>query len=432
MFLERIFGYPPELGVPEGWRIDLLDNVSRRGSGHTPDKKNPEYWNGGIKWVSLTDSDKLDNVYIYETDKEISELGIKNSSAVKHPAGTVILSRDAGVGKSAIIASEMAVSQHFMAWSCGNELDNYYLYYWLQLMKPEFERIAVGSTIKTIGLPYFRKPAIPLPPFAEQRKIAAILGTWDEAIALVERLIAALQRRKQGLMQRLLTGHARLDWQATSIGEVVELIVSNVDKKTDTGEQAVRLCNYMDVYYENYITNSLPFMEATANPNEIDRFSLKKHDVVITKDSETVEDIAKAAVVTEELNNVVCGYHLAILRPDDSKVYGPFLREMLMTPDVHYQFERAANGVTRFGLTLSAINNVCFYLPPLLKQVELAQILSLSDEWVVGLQKYVVQLRAQKQGLMQRLLTGQTHVQADEDDHLTPPPPTFTQQPLSM
>jgi type I restriction enzyme S subunit len=142
--------------IPEEWEDVLLDRVARRGSGHTPDKAHPEYWNGGIKWISLADSPALDRLYIDETYATISAQGLANSSAVLHPAGTVVLSRDAGVGKSAIMWTEMAVSQHFMAWRCGPELENHFLYYWLQSAKPQFERIADGSTIKTIGVPYFQ------------------------------------------------------------------------------------------------------------------------------------------------------------------------------------------------------------------------------------------------------------------------------------
>ena len=148
-----------EAGIPDGWKYDLLETFAKRCSGHTPNKKHSEYWDGGIKWVSLSDSSSLDNGYIFKTDKEISEEGIKNSSAVVHPQGTVILSRDAGVGKSAVMAEPMAVSQHFIAWYCDNKktLNTWFFYNWLQVMKPEFERQAVGSTIKTIGLPYFKK-----------------------------------------------------------------------------------------------------------------------------------------------------------------------------------------------------------------------------------------------------------------------------------
>ena len=102
--------------VPEEWEVELLDHVARRGSGHTPSKSHPEYWDGAIKWVSLQDSKKLDRLYIHDTAAKISASGIANSSATEHPAGTVVLSRDAGVGKSAITTDVMAVSQHFMAW----------------------------------------------------------------------------------------------------------------------------------------------------------------------------------------------------------------------------------------------------------------------------------------------------------------------------
>jgi type I restriction enzyme S subunit len=145
-----------------GWNISLLDQITNRGSGHTPNKQTAEYWNGGISWVSLSDCNKLDQRYIDSTDKKISVEGIKHSSAVLHPANTVIISRDAGVGKSAILQSEMAVSQHFIAWDCNQKkiLLPLFLYYVLQLNKEEFERQAFGSTIKTIGLPYFKKLGI--------------------------------------------------------------------------------------------------------------------------------------------------------------------------------------------------------------------------------------------------------------------------------
>lgn len=192
--------------LPKEWEVRLLDDVAQRGSGHTPSKSVTSYWNGGIKWVSLADSHRLDQVYIRETDKEISEAGLANSSAVKHPENTVILSRDAGIGKSAILGSEMAVSQHFMAWRCGAKLNHMFLYYVLQREKPKFEAIAMGSTIKTIGLSFFKKYAIALPPKAEQDRAAEILLEAEGNVSRQEEEFGKLKSLKSGLMDDLLTG----------------------------------------------------------------------------------------------------------------------------------------------------------------------------------------------------------------------------------
>lgn len=202
--------------IPKEWEVCLLDDVAIRGSGHTPSKDVSSYWNGGIKWVSLADSDKLDRIYISETDKEISELGIENSSAVKHPAGTVILSRDAGIGKSAILEQEMAVSQHFIAWRCGKRLHNVFLYYWLQQNKSRFEAIAMGSTIKTIGLAYFKRLQIAVPQIDEQQTAADVMLASEAAISAEEVELIKLHQLNSGLMTDLLTGLVRVPEKFTT------------------------------------------------------------------------------------------------------------------------------------------------------------------------------------------------------------------------
>lgn len=118
-----------EVGViPEDWEVAVLESLAERGSGHTPNKSHVEYWNGNIKWISLKDTAALDRGYIRDTVAKITEQGLANSSARLHQADTVILLRDAGVGKSAVMAESMAVSQHFIVWRCGESLFTWYLY----------------------------------------------------------------------------------------------------------------------------------------------------------------------------------------------------------------------------------------------------------------------------------------------------------------
>jgi type I restriction enzyme S subunit len=203
--------FPEFLGAPE-WEVKKLEDLAKRGSGHTPSKLDPEHYNGGIKWISLADSKRLDVGLISRTEHEISAKGIKNSSAVLHPAGTVLISRDAGVGKSAVMALPMAVSQHFIVWTChANLLSNWFLYYQLQQMKPIFERIATGSTIKTIGLPFFKELLSAVPTLPEQQRIADSLSSLDAVITAAAQTLDTLKTHKQGLMQQLFPSVEALD-----------------------------------------------------------------------------------------------------------------------------------------------------------------------------------------------------------------------------
>ena len=116
----------------------------------------------------------------------------------------------ATIGKSGITTKQMATSQHFINYICGERLSNLFLYYLLQWSKPQFERIAMGSTIKTIGLSYFKKLCIQVPPRDEQDRIASTLYSLDERMGQEAQQTLALGLLKKGMMQVLLTGKVRV------------------------------------------------------------------------------------------------------------------------------------------------------------------------------------------------------------------------------
>ncbi len=157
---------------------------------------------------------------------------------------------------------------------------------------------------------------------------------------------------------------------------LVDVRVSNVDKKSQEGHVPVRLCNYTDVYYGDHITADMQFMEATATPEQVERFSLRAGDVLITKDSETADDMAAAAYVPEDLPGVVCGYHLAILRPRPELVDGRYLYWALAAGQVRDQFTLASLGVTRYGLRHQSIKDLAIPVPPLPVQEKVAKRLN--------------------------------------------------------
>lgn len=197
-------------------------------------------------------------------------------------------------------------------------------------------------------------------------------------------------------------------WKLMTIQEIGEVILSNVDKKNSLDEKTVRLCNYTDVYHNNYIDGTITFMEATASDKEIEKFSLKKGDVIITKDSETADDIAVSTFVVEDLPDVLCGYHLAIIRPYEGKASGMYLSKLFDLHTIRHYFSKLANGVTRFGLTADSIKSALIPLPPIQDQQKIAQVLTTWDNAIIDMGSFIVEKTEQKRGLMQQLLTEKT------------------------
>jgi type I restriction enzyme S subunit len=198
-------------------------------------------------------------------------------------------------------------------------------------------------------------------------------------------------------------------WNVRRLRNVADMRVSNVDKHTQEGEVPVRLCNYVDVYKNDHIHPSMPFMRATAARDEVARFRLAPGDVLITKDSETWNDIGVPALVVESAGDLVSGYHLALLRPFTDCIVGAYLFRALQSTGVAYQFHVEANGVTRYGLSHAAIRSVWLPVPPLSEQASIVRLLDHADRrirrYIRAKQKLIKLLEEQKQAIIHRSVT---------------------------
>ena len=198
-------------------------------------------------------------------------------------------------------------------------------------------------------------------------------------------------------------------WEVRRLRNTSEMRVSNVDKHAKDDEQPVRLCNYVDVYKNERIRSGMAFMRATATTDEIERFRLQSGDVLITKDSEAWNDIGVPALVEDTQDDIVSGYHLALLRPFPERVDGGYLFRALQSTAVTYQFHVEANGVTRYGLSHSAIKSVWLPLAPLPEQSAIVRYLDHVDQrirrYIRANQKLIKLLEEQKQALIHRAVT---------------------------
>ncbi len=206
----------------------------------------------------------------------------------------------------------------------------------------------------------------------------------------------------------LLLKHVPDHWETRRLRTVAEMRVSNVDKHAKDDELPVRLCNYVDVYKNERIKPDGEFMCATASAEEIKRFRLSRDDVLITKDSETWDDIGVPALVEDSADDLICGYHLAILRPRE-EILGSYLAWTLRSNVVAHQFHIEAKGVTRFGLTHEAIQSVCIPLPTLAEQAAIVRFLDLADEqiqrYIAAKERLITLLEEQRRALIHQAVT---------------------------
>ena len=212
-------------------------------------------------------------------------------------------------------------------------------------------------------------------------------------------------------------------WRNIPLGKIVELTLSSVDKKAKLHEEEVLLCNYMDVYSQRFIRDDLSFMTATATENEIRRCGLQSGDVVITKDSEQFDDIGVPALVRDDVSNLVCGYHLAILRPLEKLISGFYLYYALQAMNVQHQFHSYANGVTRFGLRKDDILRVEVPIPHLPEQRAIGHILGTLDDKIELNRRMNVTLEAMERAIFKDWFVdfGPTRAKAEDCvPHLVP------------
>jgi type I restriction enzyme S subunit len=232
--------------------------------------------------------------------------------------------------------------------------------------------------------------------------------------------------------------HLPRDWKLCRLDAVADIVFSNVDKHTFEDEVPVRPCNYVDVYRNELITSSIEFMEASAEPREINKFQIRRGDILATKDSEEADDIAIPSLVAEDLPGVICGYHLALIRPRSKKITAEFIAWLHRSKQFRAQYEAKAVGVTRFGLSQYAFRTALVPIPPIDEQTRINRFLERSCAAIDAvaalavkhglatpkdeaklldgvLNKQMKTLRAYRNSLIHECITGQRRITVREE-----------------
>ena len=422
--------------IPRNWSLMTLRRVTYLKQGLQIARTERFIEDGKNRYLYLTIK------YLNSKNKKDEAEYIKNpDKGVKCGKDDIILARTGATG-TVVTDVEGVFHNNFFKVNYNEKLvKKRFLVYVLREkgLKSALLQKAGTTTIPDLNHDDFLNTGIVLPEANEQKRIISFLdhktAEFDSIISKKELLIEKLEQAKKSLISEVVTGKVKIldgelvdrkademkdsavdwlgmipkDWEVKKLKYLSKNYPSNVDKKSYSGEEQVRLCNYVDVYYNDYITEDLKFMKASASKFEINRFTLKKGNILLTKDSESPDDIAIPSYVKENINNLICGYHLMIVKPFNKYISKYIYYQFLVTGIKNY-FETVSNGVTRYGIGIGGFNNLVMALPKIEEQESIAKSLDIYNRKINSIitktKHQIKKLKEAKQSLISEAVIG--------------------------
>lgn len=397
--------------IPQEWKVEPLYYLGQIYSGGTPDTEVEEYWNGDIAWCTPSDITKLDTKYIESTDVKITVKGLKESSATLLPPRSIVVCTRATIGTAAICSTEIATNQGFKNIIPNEKASPEWLYYIIIYSKPRLVRLGCGSTFLEVSKKDFSRFKIPVPPLAEQRKIAEVLGLWDKAIEKQSQLIEQLTLRKRGLMQQLLTAKRRLPgfsgpWKKVRLGEICERVTR---KNTEDNKNVMTISAQ-----RGFVVQTDFFNKSVASETLESYYLVFKDEFCYNKSYSNGYPMGAIKRLSEADKAVVTSLYICFKVKSSMRVSIDYLAYYFDNGGLNKELTKIANeGGRAHGLlnvTPTDFLGLMFGIPSFEEQTAIAQVLTAADREIELAQQKLELLRQQKRGLMQQLLTGKKRV----------------------
>lgn len=406
--------------TPPIWIEKRLEDIAEITGGSTPSTDEPRFWGGNIPFVTPTDITKLkgDN-YLEKTERTITKEGYEAISSRLIKPGTVLMTSRATIGDCAINSIDVVTNQGFANFSSHGDIDNLWLLYLLRSKKSSFRKLASGSTFLEVARGSLRKVRVPVPPLIEQRGIAEVLGTADEAIMRTDAIILKSEELKRGMMQRLLTrGIRHTEFKQTELGEIpktweirtIEEAYSIYDCDHRTPQyldNGVPIIRPRDVAPFMYDFNSCSKISKEDYIEFTRRYIPKKEDIVYSRNASY--GIAGFMISNEKY---CIGQDMVILTSNTNS--NKYLFYVLNSNRILHEIKKISTGSTFKRINLAEIKKLKILLPPLDEQEKIMNIL-----WNIDVKKITdvtnkMKIEKMKSGLMQILLSGRVRVRLDE------------------
>lgn len=398
-----------EIGrIPEDWEVKTIGDVARIVGGGTPSTDIPSYWNGDIQWFTpaeITNTFK----YIAKSERTISTLGLKNSSAKLLPKGAILLTTRATIGATAILLREACTNQGFQSLIVNKENSNEFIYYLLPLAKNEMLKQASGSTFPEISAKKLAQIELALPKtIAEQERIATALSSIDTLICDLDRTIEKKQNIRQGAMEQLLSGEKRLpgfkgEWKQIRLSDVFFFGKGKGLKKEELSESGKYKC----ILYGEIFTQYDYIVKSVVSKTDKYEGTLSRRGDILMPGSTTTTGIDLIKAVSLNENNVLLGGDVIILRPKDTDcICSDFMAYLISVID-RKALADVTQGTTIIHLHTTNMVDVGYTIPPTVKeQTAIANLLIAMDDEIAMLQLERTKYANIRSGMMDDLLSG--------------------------
>jgi type I restriction enzyme, S subunit len=393
--------------MAKGWRTAPLGQLVRFASGGTPSREDPRLWNGDIPRLSAKDMKKF---RLNDSLEKVTREGLNNGTRLIEAGSVLILVRgmtllkDVPVG---VTERAVAFNQDLKALIPNREVDGHYLGFYLAANKFRLLTLVDRASHGAGRLPgdLLQSFEIELPGIEEQRKIADILLTWDRAIERADLRVTAESRLKRCLLGRLITGRKRLDefhcqeWESVRLGDVI--FESKLRSDNAPAEK--------DLYIGAKAGGMVPMRKRIRGESAGRCKVVRKGWFIYDPMRLGAGSIAKWSGAVSALASP----DYIVFSCDESRLDPEFLNHFRLSHQWTKFVEGSGTGSVRVRVNYSDLAALKLALPPLEEQRRIAAILAACDRELDLLQRRLAALKRQKQGLMQKLLTGQIRVRAE-------------------
>lgn len=353
--------------------IALGEAVTFKGGG-TPSRDNASFWGGRIPWATVKDFGS--GYSLRSTQESITEEGLRGSASNLIPAGTVVIPTRMALGKAAIAGADIAINQDLKAVFPTRDLDSRFLLWYFIANSSRIEAMGKGATVKGVTLEQLRSLDLPMPPLAEQRRIAAILDKADALRAKRREAIAKLDQLLQSVFLDMF-GDVSTNprgWRVQPLGEILKSarVFTDgdwVESKDQDPHGSVRLIQLADVGDGDYIDKSRRFLTKETALRLRCTF-LEAGDILVAR---MPHPLGRACLFPGDQRESVTVVDVCVIRPGQGGPNPAWLTTCLNSDSVRSQISKMATGTTRSRISRGNLSKIELICPPLHDQLVFAK-----------------------------------------------------------